>query len=258
LSEQTATTAEPAKAQPAKRLTFAELVLAIKDNFVLVSGAAVLIGVALSMTFLSSYLWIFDWHLIWFVQYTDIITFGLIAIGILSGSFAFLQSSTMTVMGALGMKGWTRTAWIVVIGVFAVALTAASVRDAIGRSEGYHHIIMGASAFLGAVFLIVIMARCVETASLPSSTQALFLVLALIGEVAIIGQWLGESVEETADFNQDVALKDQTLTNAKLVIVMSRHTVLSKDGVLYVVPTSDITRFRTVDKNAKPKFIPEE
>jgi hypothetical protein len=41
------------------------------------------------------------------------------------------------------------------------------------------------------------MARCVETASLPSSTQALFLVLALIGEVAIIGQWLGESDDQS-------------------------------------------------------------
>src|ERR1700730_7146029 len=48
-----------------------------------------------------------------------------------------------------------------------------------------------------AVFLIVIMARCVETASLPSSTQALFLVLALIGEVAIIGQRLGESDDQS-------------------------------------------------------------
>jgi hypothetical protein len=62
------------------------------------------------------------------------------------------------------------------------------------------------------------------------------------------GQWLGFSVKETSEFNQDVYLKDQTLNNAKLVIVMSRHTVLLKDGVLYVVPTADVTKFRTAGK----------
>jgi hypothetical protein len=101
-------------------------------------------------------------------------------------------------------------------------------------------------------------ARYVQSGSLLSSSQLVFLVVALIGEVAMIGQWLGESVKETADFNQDVSLKDQTLTNAKLVIVMSRHTVLLKDNMLYVVPTGDISKFRTVGKNVKPKFIPEE
>jgi hypothetical protein len=39
---------------------------------------------------------------------------------------------------------------------------------------------------------------------------------------------------------------------------MSRHAVLLKNKVLYVVPTGDIKKFRTVDKEAKPKFIPEE
>ena len=40
-------------------------------------------------------------------------------------------------------------------------------------------------------------------------------------------------------------------SDMKLVIVMSRNTVLLKDKVLYVVPTADITNFQTANKNAK-------
>jgi hypothetical protein len=45
----------------------------LRDNFSVVSGLAVG-GVALSITFLFSYLSVFDWHLIVFIQYVDVIT----------------------------------------------------------------------------------------------------------------------------------------------------------------------------------------
>jgi hypothetical protein len=77
-------------------------------------------------------------------------------------------------------------------------------------------------------------------------------IFALIATV-LFGQWLGFSVKETSAFNQDVFLKDQTLSNAKLIIVMSRHTVMLKDDVLFVVPTGDISKFRTLGKLAAPK-----
>jgi hypothetical protein len=84
------------------------------------------------------------------------------------------------------------------------------------------------------------------------------MLLLLVLGAGSLGRWLGQSVEETTAFNQDVYFKDQSLNNVKLVIVMTRHAVLLKDSVLYVVPTGDITKFRTADKNAKPKSIPEE
>jgi hypothetical protein len=59
------------------------------------------------------------------------------------------------------------------------------------------------------------------------------------------GQWLGYSVLENAQFDQNVQLKDRMLNGTKLVIVMSRFTVLLKDRLLYVVPTADVTEFQT-------------
>ena len=64
----------------------------------------------------------------------------------------------------------------------------------------------------------------------------------------IFGQWLGTTVKETSEFNQDVYLKSETLNNVKLVIVMSRNTILLKDNIFYIVPTADIVQFRTTAK----------
>jgi hypothetical protein len=60
--------ADEKPAQEPHGLTVAQALQFIKDNFVLVSAAALPIGVALATTFLASYLSVFDWHLMWFVQ----------------------------------------------------------------------------------------------------------------------------------------------------------------------------------------------
>jgi hypothetical protein len=247
---------EPPAAQPRPGLTAAQTLQFIKDNFVLVSAAALLIGVALSTTFLSAYLSFFNWHLLWFVQYTDIITFGLLAAGIMSGSITLLQGFAQTVLA--GKTFEQRRSGLIILVVLWVVGISLNIWGAARAGEGYFHVLSGAVAFGAAITLIFIMAGYFEASKLPSAIQSLFILLFLVIIAAGLGRWLGESVEETSDFNQDVYFKDQTLNNVKLVIVMSRHTVLLKDKVLYVVLTGDITKFRTADKNAKPKSVPEE
>jgi uncharacterized membrane protein YedE/YeeE len=247
---------EPPAALPPAGFTAGQALQFIKDNFVLVSAAAVLVGVALSMTFLAAYLSVFDWHLLWFVQYTDVITFGLLAVGIVSGSVTILQGFAQAVLGGRTPK--ERKNGLIIVVALVIAGTALGVWSAIHTGQGYFHIVTGTATLGAAMTVILVIASHIEARTLPNAVQSVFTVLLLITIAASLGRWLGESVEETATFNQDVYFKDQTLNNMKLVIVMSRHTVLLKDGVLYVVPTGDITKFRTADKNAKPKFIPEE
>ena len=79
--------------------------IVIRENFVVISGISVVLGFALSMTFLSAYLGVFDWHLMWFIQYPDIITFGLIGAGVILSSFILLNSITQSVLGLKIMNG---------------------------------------------------------------------------------------------------------------------------------------------------------
>jgi hypothetical protein len=256
MSDQAVASDKPPAAQPPPGLTSAQALQFIRENFVLISAGAVLVGVVLSTTFLAAYLSIFDWHLLWFVQYTDIITFGLLALGIVSGSIALLQSAVQTVLA--GKTFEQRRSGLVILVALWIVGTALSIWGAVHSGQGYFHILSGVVVFGAAVTLIFIVASHVEAHTLPTAVQWTFMLLLLVTTAAGLGRWLGESVQETANFNQDVYLKDQLLNNVKLVIVMSRHTVLLKDGVLYVMPTGDITKFRTADKNVKPKSIPEE
>jgi hypothetical protein len=228
---------QPAAVSTAEALRF------IRENFVLVSAAAVLVGVVLSTTFLASYLSVFDWHLLWFVQYPDIITFGLLALGIVSGSITLIQSFAQTILA--GKTPAQRRSGLIILLVLWIVLTGLNVWASIHSGQGYFHVFSGIVAFGVAVAVILVVAAHVEARSVPNVIQCMWMLFLLVIGAGALGSWLGESVEETTSFNQDVYFKDQTLKDAKLIIVLSRHTMLLKDRILYVVPTGDITKFQT-------------
>ncbi len=74
--------------------------------------------------------------------------------------------------------------------------------------------------------------------------------LAVLGSGAL-GQWLGYSVLET-ETPQDIKINGIVIDGVKVVIVMSRHTVLLKDHDLYVVPTGDISQIHRVRQPWQP------
>jgi hypothetical protein len=241
MPDQVVASEQPSATQPG--LTAAQALQFIKDNFVLVSAVALLIGVALSTTFLASYLSVFDWHLLWFVQYQDIITFGLLAVGVVSGSITLLQSFAQAVLA--GKTPAQRRSALIVLVVLWIVGTGLNIWGAVHSGHGYFHILSGVVAFGSAVTLIFVIASHVEAPGSPTAIQCLFMLLLLVAIAASLGHWLGESVIETSEFDQDVSFKNETIKGVKVVIVLSRHTVLLKDRILYVVPTGDITKFQT-------------
>jgi hypothetical protein len=139
--------AVPAQQEPAAQttppLSAADILLAIKENFVVLSAVAALVGVALAMTFFGAYLSVFDWKLIWYVQYTDVLTFGVIAIGVISGSVVTLQSFTQTLLNVKKMDGQKRKRWIIAICLVVAAGAGLSVGTAIYKAQPYWHILLG-------------------------------------------------------------------------------------------------------------------
>lgn len=249
-SDQTPALETTPAAQPPTSPSVVQALHAIKDNFVLVSAAAVLIGVALSTSFLFSYLSVFDWHLIWFVQYADILTFGLLAVSVISGSTTLIYTGAQTVLS--GVSPAQRKAGLVILVLLWTAGLALNIWGAVKAGEGFFHHIFAVVTFAVALVLVLSLAAYVEAQRLPTALQTMSMLLLLVAGAGGFGTWLGYSVKETASFNQNVSIKDQSLNDMKIVIVMSRHTVLLKDHALYVIPTADISRFQTVSKNAKP------
>lgn len=68
--------------------------------------------------------------------------------------------------------------------------------------------------------------------------------LPIIGAGAT-GQWLGHSVLEVGR-PIEVKVKDTTLNDVKVIVELSRHTILLKGHDIYIVPTTDITQFHEI------------
>jgi hypothetical protein len=110
----------------------------------------------LATIFLSSYLSVFDWHLIWFVQYTDVITFGLVAVGLIGGSFMLLNSLTQAWLDMMSLTPASKRRWLIGLTSTAVVLVGLEIWGATRQHEGYFHIVNGVLSIGGSVVLILI------------------------------------------------------------------------------------------------------
>lgn len=234
----------PPPDQKAAAFTTAQLIQAIKENFVVVSGTALIFGVVLASTFVTAYLTVFDWHLLWFVQYTDIITFGLLGLGIISGSLIILQALAQTVINLFQLKKDSRVRWVWVLSLFLVAFIIFELWGAVHNGKGYFHVLWSAIALGLGVIVILQIIGYVISGSVPNIVQFAFLITLVVSGAGALGQWLGYSVLEM-ETPQDVKLGENEMKGVKVVIVMSRHTLLLKDKDIFVVPTDDIVQFHS-------------
>lgn len=217
----------------------------LRDNFAVISAIAVVSGVTLAIIFLFSYLSVFDWHLITFIEYVDVITFGVIAVGVVSGSFTLAYNIVLYFLFTPAeSKDYRRRRWIVDGGI-ALAAFALYVWLSVRGNTGYFHVISGALVLGGVTFIALCVIRHVQRKETPSMRQIASYIFISILCTGMCGQWAAYSVIETRDFDQNVRGKDWTLDHAKVVIVMSRFTILLMDQMVYVVPTGDILQFQT-------------
>lgn len=218
----------------------------LKDNFVVVSGLAAIIGMGLATLFLSAYLSVFDWHLLWFVQSTDIITFGLVAVGVIGGSILLINGIVQGLIAAgIQTDKPHHKAISILVVVGSIFLTSQIYTEHLKPDTHYFHIFFGWGTIGLSIGLIFIFANYIRFRRWPNATQLVGLLIAVVSGTICFGQWLGYSVLESSQFDQDVYSKSGTLNGAKLIIVMSRHTILMKDKIIYAVPTADIAQFRT-------------
>ncbi|HUZ33470.1 MAG TPA: hypothetical protein VMV19_15400 [Xanthobacteraceae bacterium] len=225
-------------------LTGRQLLGAVKDNFLVVSGVAFLLGVGFATIFLAAYLSAFDWHLLWFIEYTDIVTFGLIALGIVSGSIVFLQAAAQTIINLFKLDTRGKRRWTIGLSPLLVAVVGFNIWSSVHQGEGYFHILFGALVIALGVTVVLQIVGYMNTCTLPNVIQSTFMLILFVTTAACGGQWLGYSVLESAKL-MDIKLKDGTLNSVKLIIVMSRHTILLKGREIYVLPTTDISQFHS-------------
>jgi hypothetical protein len=161
---------------------------------------------------------------------------------------AHISSSTQTLIGVFRFYSASKWRWLIALGLFFLAIVGWNVWDSIHRGEGYYHIVFGALALVLGVLFFLLMFILVKAGKLPDAAQVMYAMVVIITSTVCFGQWLAYSVSGTSVFDQDVTLKSETLNDVKVILVMSRNTILLKGKVIYVVPTADINKFQTASK----------
>jgi hypothetical protein len=242
---------DPVGAEQTAILTKSQVLQGVRENFAVISGVIVVLGIGLATVFVSAYLTVFDWHLIWFVQYTDILTFGLIGVGVLGGSTILIQSFAQSV---LQFKVWDdQRKWkgiLIFLGFWAFFYILQMFLEHLRPEPHYQYITSAWLSIIAAISLIVTPILYYRLGMWPNAGQVLAIVISALFGALSFGQWLGYSVLYTSQFDQDVTFKGGTLNGAKLVATLSRNTILMKDGVVYVIPTADVTQFRNAAKRS--------
>ena len=224
-----------------------------KDHFALISALVIVASVLLATVFLFGYLNVFDWRLFWVVQYPDILTFALIAVALLGASATTVPQVVEIMLYSGVVKGtpkWGLMAVVAVVLVFFLGLNLVS--EYRSADPHYQHIIslwlfIGTS--LSQAFLVT---RMFHLGAWPDLRALGWATANAVLTAYLFGMWLGFAMLESKTNDQDIVLKNGTLNQAKLVMMMSHHTILYKDGVLYVVPTADVVQVTS------PRHLPNQ
>src|SRR5262249_55864780 len=107
MSDQAQTRFAPEESPARRLLSF------ITAHFAIFSLLGLLLFVLCSTLFLYGYLSVFDWQLIWIIEYTDILKFGLVVLAVASGIFFFvLALITNLITNLPGFEGKTRLVYV--------------------------------------------------------------------------------------------------------------------------------------------------
>ena len=219
-----------------------------RENFAVLSALAIVGGIALSTFFLFSYLSLFSWRLIWFVQYVDVLSFGIVAVGIIGGAVLALNPYFYMWFNTKRMEPRSRKRYTIGLAVVVLLLLGLEIWGSVRQHEGYFHIVSGVLLAGGVVMMIFAGLSHLQARTWPNSIQAVSLVFLVVILTFGLGKWMADLVLDTTVFDLNITIKDQVINDAKLVIVLSRYTVLLKDNELHVVPTADISEFHSAHK----------
>ena len=228
---------------PGKFAAFAERA-ASQPAFI--SGAVVLFSLFCASIFLFAYVRVFDWRLIWLVDYADILKVGLVAIAFFSGIAWYLWAVFDDAYGwAKPGKGagWRR---YVIRAFWIGSMTYWAYVEYVSGQPRYALL---ASVFLSivAVFLVARWTvRMSEPSHGPNVKDAVFLAFLLVVTVSLFGTAFGYySRDAWRSIVQNAVIDGETLPGGRLIMLTSRHAVFYRDGITITVPASAVKRLES-------------
>jgi hypothetical protein len=243
-------TIEPATAPQAEPLSIGEVFQFVKENIVAISAIALVAGVVWATVFLYGYLKVFDWRLLWIVQYPDILGFALIAVALIGGSATLVAVSIDSLFLSGVMKGSPNWKYIFGwIGTYAVLVAFVLYAEHLSATPHYNHLLYGLAALASGLAFEVVIVSWFYARQWPNLVQLGWASCSAVAFAFVLGSWLGYTVLESSANNVFVVLKDETMEEAKLIMIMSHHTIFYVERKIVIVPTDDVRRITSGSLN---------
>src|SRR5260370_13953788 len=96
------------------------LLTVIAENVASFSAVGLIASVVFSTLFLYAYLSVFDWRLIWIVDYSDIFKVALVTLAVLSSAIILLLGTLQTFLSVANLKEKARKQQIWFLGITTV------------------------------------------------------------------------------------------------------------------------------------------
>jgi len=235
---------DPASNSVPKEPPALQLLSFISGHFAVFSLLGLMAVVLCSTLFLYGYLSVFDWQLIWIIEYPDILKFGLVALAVIFSVILGLQAILVHLSIASTYKGKARAMYVVFIIALAIALLAILMVIE-WRTEAEPRYQMYGSFLASAFFLIGVSLgiwEVVERRRTISAQRIAFVVIFLFMAVGTFGGSFGTYAKYSKGLTHDVFLKDRQMSDVRLVLFTSHHTVLYAGTDVIVLPTSEIIK----------------
>jgi hypothetical protein len=209
-----------------------------KEYFVLVSALVVVTGVFLATVFLYGYLSVFDWHLIWIVQYQDILTFALVAVGLVAGFSTLVPIVLQTLQ-----TGFTKENLVSVLaGVsgIIIVLGLSIFAEYSSPDPHYQRFVFAGMSITSLVGLAIFISVPASFPRWPGPLEAAWIFAFGILVPFSLGQCLGYYILEERGLGYDIYMKNETLAGARIVMATSHHMIVYSNKIIYIVPTNDV------------------
>jgi hypothetical protein len=208
------------------------------------TAIATVLSATFAMAFLFSFLSVFDWTLIWIIEYTDIIKFGLISFALVSGYTYF------TLFIFRSAKAYRQDNWYGFGFLIAFVLLVHGVRlyhdvcCSVAPAKEYHIL-----QLFSWVAVIVSARRFVDICDVCSkgqvnarqiATEYVFVICLCV----LFGRTYGLYLRDNSTVFHDVAIKRdddvKIFRKAKILLVTSHHFVITGDDRTAIIPSGDV------------------
>ena len=215
---------------------------------VLVTTLLIIVGIAASTTALSAYLRVFDWHLIWIIDYPDVIKWGLVTLAVIS---AFALSGWSIIDDAIvwvSSNNYKPAIWLAAF--WSISLAVWLLIDY--RSQEPHYSL---TFFLHlTVFMLTITAVNIAQTVRLYPTNITRHVIAdaffIIFSAGIIGTMIGYMLRDGWGFQHHVDTKSTVdYRSVGLVMITSRYVVIWDRDHAVILPAEDVTKIEGQPKS---------